>query len=702
MEGEQDFTTQASAYMQPLTCMTPVDSEDELEILRGAEALTHPQVQFQGIMSGVSGPAGLVTFPGGFPGSTQSGVYSGVGMPMRSDLCQGAGAIPRSGVTRSGRSYQLGLQPVMSVTEGTTAMAYGAGVAQDATPRFQVGQPPSSLEVGGVPHPNFQMGSLPFSSEAGGVTQSDNVRGNYPPPSSEARGIPQMATEPPTLSQTLEQMAQVMLRVVQLQEQNATQILKLQEQNSLLQQQNTQLIGLLTKTVVKANRPVLAPLNKYQLNRGESLEAYLEQFEEFCEATYAGSEKERLRLLESHLEGELLEVYNSTIQISRDYTQVKLALLKWYNDTLQKESQNKVEAFMSATLLPNESVGLFAMRLVNLAKRYQKNPEKKYLDVLRHRLLAGLPEPLRQESTKALLITEKTGGVPLTWEKVVSIVEAYAESGATAFAGLGALAEPAPTSMAQDSFYRSPKFADPTMRGMYGQLPTMTNPTATKTTTSPKGEQPRAVSAAQEVVAAFPHPGVNTQAQAPVYTYAQVAAGMTPPWYGRAYQGQSRPAGPSQSVQAQAKKTKKSKKKGKSKKSSSESSSTGSSSSGSDGKKSRPQKTDLRCDFCGKHGHRRNMCPSRTLCPYCGLRGHQLSECYAAQGKCFRCHQTGHLISACKQPPASAQQLQQVKCPFCGGKHLGKDCRTPKKQSAAPKKQSSGQPSKKPEKKQGN
>ena len=460
--------------------------------------------------------------------------------------------------------------------------------------------------------------------------------------------------------------------------------------------QNNHMIGLLSQLVLKANRPAVAPLGKFKVERGESLDRYLQNFEEYCDATYAGGEEERLRLLEHHLEGDLLRVYLDTIRVNRSYEEVKVRLVKWFSDTMERTPLLEEAVFQEASMLPSESVGLFAMRLLDLAKRAYPGTEVTTLRTLRNKFLYGLREDLRHEALRGVMITEKIGGKALEWGQLISVVEAYTAP-LTANQPTGNLPATAGSAVnLGDSYYQTPKFTDRTAQGLIqnqsaNQAAPPAAPAANVVTPwmQPMGVPP-------QVNPYYMVPSLQPNWVPPISvprTYAEVAATVAQPRAKGAVPKQGKSGAQSQKrvtsqpskgqgkskTKAQTGKSRKDSggdvpsksrksedKKGKGKKPSS-------TSSCSSPESSPTKKQPLQCEHCKLKGHTKRFCFARTLCLYCGNRGHQASECYIAQNKCLKCQKVGHVHKDC---PRAVQSPTELRCTNCAGPHLGIDCRS--------------------------
>ena len=319
-------------------------------------------------------------------------------------------------------------------------------------------------------------------------------------------------------------------RMMEEQQKAINDLRQLCVQNNQIILQNNQLIGMLSQLVVRANRPVTPPLGKFRVERGESLDQFLRSFEEHCEAVYPGGGAERLRLLESHLEGDLLQVYYHTIKVNRDYQQVKVRLLKWYSDITEQTPLSAESAYQEAVMDPAESVGVYAMRLVDLARQANPGVEVQNLRSLRNKFLAGLREDLRQEAVRAVMITEKSEGAQLDWGRLVAIVEAYtapltAPQPPVSSSGVAAGGAAA----AGDSFYKTPKYVDPNMQGTFRTA----NPAATSVGPQAQTNAPaQPVGVQPQVLPYQVYPPALPSWMAPVYmpphTYAEAVAHAAP------------------------------------------------------------------------------------------------------------------------------------------------------------------------------
>ena len=88
---------------------------------------------------------------------------------------------------------------------------------------------------------------------------------------------------------------------------------------------------------------IVPKFDKFKEGSGQSLEEFLEGFEEYCMENIKGDHKGWLRLLEEQLTGDILKAFQNFREFKDSYPEVKDKLLTWYDsmDDMRKKEYKK-------------------------------------------------------------------------------------------------------------------------------------------------------------------------------------------------------------------------------------------------------------------------------------------------------------------------------------------------------------------------
>ena len=185
------------------------------------------------------------------------------------------------------------------------------------------------------------------------------------------------------------------------------------------------------------NRPVPKP-DRYTWQGGRNLEQFLLQFQQYCEATFRGDTSLWVGELSSLLSGEVKEVLDSVWAYGMSFKEVKDALLGWASTQEKHRDQDAKNAFSTARVRNNETLGRFCLRLESLFKlAYPRKVQ--YMEkssTLRKKLLDSVDPTFKAELRTAQLVHEsmaqlgqtghtRSGDYELSWTAIKALAVRY-------------------------------------------------------------------------------------------------------------------------------------------------------------------------------------------------------------------------------------------------------------------------------------
>lgn len=461
-------------------------------------------------------------------------------------------------------------------------------------------------------------------------------------------------------------------------------------QNQQILNQNQQMLTTLKELVetLAVNRPYkMIPLGKYSIDKGETLPQFFQRFEIYVQSMYPDSSPEGWgAFLDSHLEGEVKQVYNVLMKSCTGYNQLKNNLLEWFKERLHKVEKSYTSQFYDAKIAVGETIPVYAIRLLGLAEKAFPGNDPKSLKTVRDKFINSLPSQQQQVVRSQLTVCEvaRDGNTTLPWSRLVNLVDqTYSQAQVSGKSISSNSADPKvilpsttqqpevidltycqTTNIPSQEYYNNNmQFSQPIYESepvLYGQA--MSLPPCHHYQHVPYS------------CASCP-PNVNTvspisSGTRPPFTYAEKAA--QPPQPQPQQQAQRNFRSPRRPQQQQLDRT------------------SPSSQRDGEGQNSRygsntrqPPKSPrysqqnqvVQCTYCKEKGHDVRECPSRPYCQYCGKRGHIFSECYGALNKCIHCDTLGHLVSDCPRRLEKQKSKSNIPCcPYCQGGHLGMTC----------------------------
>lgn len=452
---------------------------------------------------------------------------------------------------------------------------------------------------------------------------------------------------------------------------------------SQFQQMMTTLASLVDS--LNRHRPYrVAPIGKFHVERGEPLPRFLDKFEEYASLMYPDSTPEGwLPLLESHLEGEAKQAYNALIRNATSYTHLKNGLLDWFREKVQKQSKEHTTKFYDAKIQTNETIPIYALRLLGLADRAFPGNDPKKLKTVQEKLLTCLPPEQQKVVRSQITVCEVAqGGKPLAWDGLIHLMDQYYPRVATS------TTDHATASRRSSGVTVTPQYPTPPSPPIQTEVVDLTQPEVVDLAVY----QPEPVSSMYYFNQNGPQTSnIYTQPPQPLYpSYAQMAQmSATPPLVPQqpvtpppapqipttpppAQRNQQRPQ---QQLRQRNNPRSRSQQRSQTPPQSPRSPHSQYNQNNPNNRTPASPRQNVQCNYCKSEGHDVRECPQRPYCLYCGKRGHVSEECYASINKCIRCQQLGHVVADCPERAARQQARSTVLCcPKCRGGHLGINC----------------------------
>ncbi|KAL7640063.1 UNVERIFIED_CONTAM: hypothetical protein RMT77_009477 [Armadillidium vulgare] len=175
----------------------------------------------------------------------------------------------------------------------------------------------------------------------------------------------------------------------------------------------------------KSNKAV--PPAKFNPDTDQDLKVFFREFEEYCTVLYPTQKQDWLRLLGSYLQSSYLALYYQLHKADKSYDEIKNLLDLFTNeDTVRREQA--VQDFMTAKMRKNETVRIFAIRLLDLAKKAYpttSDDDCKEHDTLRQVFLSALPTAINKEITTYLRNHEWLSGNKVSFGQLVNLTDRH-------------------------------------------------------------------------------------------------------------------------------------------------------------------------------------------------------------------------------------------------------------------------------------
>src|SRR6201990_597320 len=176
----------------------------------------------------------------------------------------------------------------------------------------------------------------------------------------------------------------------------------------------------------KSNKAV--PPAKFNPDTDQDLKVFFREFEEYCTVLYPTQKQDWLRLLGSYLQSSYLFLYHQLHKADKSYDEIKRNLLDLFTNVDTVRRERAVQDFMIAKMRKNETVRIFAIRLLDLAKKAYPTTSDydcKEHDTLRQVFLSALPTAINKEITTYLRNHEWLSGNKVSFDQLVNLADRH-------------------------------------------------------------------------------------------------------------------------------------------------------------------------------------------------------------------------------------------------------------------------------------
>lgn len=166
------------------------------------------------------------------------------------------------------------------------------------------------------------------------------------------------------------------------------------------------------------------PFDTFNDEMGQDLRKYLQRFEKHCRANFRDGTDSWVGHLERCLTGKTLKAFQSIRHADDSYEEVKEKFLEWHMDMedMRKE-KNKLD-FKRAKIQQQESMHLFAHRMMRLYKRAYPSRKTSSSKTLREKYIDEVPKSFRRE-LKSQIMSSAMRGKVITWQEICACARHY-------------------------------------------------------------------------------------------------------------------------------------------------------------------------------------------------------------------------------------------------------------------------------------
>ena len=168
---------------------------------------------------------------------------------------------------------------------------------------------------------------------------------------------------------------------------------------------------------VRLDMRSLLPFEKFGEDAGVNLRTYLQRFEDYCTTSFRVNSDLWKGELDRCLTGKTLKAYRSLRYDGDSYEDVKQKLLEWYDDMQALRNEKNKLDFRRARIQEDESMHLFAQRLVRLFKVAFPHRRTSDSKTLREKYVAAVPKTFRKFLQSQMMNSAVRGNL-ITWQEI--------------------------------------------------------------------------------------------------------------------------------------------------------------------------------------------------------------------------------------------------------------------------------------------
>lgn len=181
----------------------------------------------------------------------------------------------------------------------------------------------------------------------------------------------------------------------------------------------------ITNLLAEQKKPKVAPPRAFDRHKGDDFAEFLEKVQSYGQIVYPQDEEHWITLLEDGLKHPdnkaLLDLCRLTQKSHRDFSRLSKTLLKYYETYEVEKPEDTVVMFDKLQMATDESVTVFSVRLLQLARKVFPGVRVKTLAMIRYKFIACLPLVIQKRVRNQVENIEAIGARTVEWEELVKI-----------------------------------------------------------------------------------------------------------------------------------------------------------------------------------------------------------------------------------------------------------------------------------------
>ena len=155
---------------------------------------------------------------------------------------------------------------------------------------------------------------------------------------------------------------------------------------------------------------------------GSSMKEFLREYEAYFNDKYDGNERQQAKKLGDFLRGPCRSAYEAMDGSKLKYSLLKYRLLEWFKGERQSQRSRSEAEFEKAKMMPNDTYGIFALRLERLAEKAFPKSVKEQERQLCRKFRREVPAPFGRILTDGERNLSLLGRKPkLTWSAILQM-----------------------------------------------------------------------------------------------------------------------------------------------------------------------------------------------------------------------------------------------------------------------------------------
>lgn len=163
---------------------------------------------------------------------------------------------------------------------------------------------------------------------------------------------------------------------------------------------------------------------KFDIKTGTSLRRFLSSFERYFDCKFDGTDRDKALQLGYFLQGSIRNAYDAMNGSQTKYCKLKPKLLEWHKNERSSVRQKSFAEFQNAKMLPDDSLGIYCLRLEGLAlKAFPKSSDERERQ-LRRKFRNTAPPFVLTKLDNAQSTLSMFGEKKLPWQRIRKLAEA--------------------------------------------------------------------------------------------------------------------------------------------------------------------------------------------------------------------------------------------------------------------------------------